>query len=494
LTEALAWTTPAASDPSKPKGALLLFRKDAAPRQLIGFPAFVPTLAGCQHQVELTRTGRESVTLDVVADCPEAGLADRTPTRSILVIAPERDPVLIHALRLSAGAATERFAAVIDSQDLDSDGHDDVTATFSLERAHPEEAVEAKVVWLNRAAGVGRDETWPNESFADIGSIEVVRASGRNTSERVAGRVQNTRRLMAHLCAELASPRVSDDKGREIDCGDLQRSRDRLLEAEVKALLTRDLNGEALLAEQIASWYGPVSDAARQKVRAALQAAVPAAAAMAKRLEVRPRDPGPQGTFGPLAFAADDTLLVQTVDGLYRMRDGIAESAEEEVDPWPMVATGPHAQQWLGLALPCEKPFIELQARGADGSFQTLLTGRWLAPRPSSCSREPEQRRPDLRIVRWDARGLGVLLGGVFWGSEEALLAPALGSPVSPNGKHWVAPTSLGLFVQHEAASERWVAEGLENAVQCVIANDGQRVACVQQKTAWLLEKKERSD
>jgi hypothetical protein len=489
VTSALAWLVPAKTDAAKPPGELYSFSADAAPRRLLTFPAFVPTLAGCQHRVQLTRTGHDSATLDVQADCPDAGLPDRTPTRAVLVVAPDREPALLHELRLAQGVAGETFDVAVDSKDVDQDGHDDVTATFSLSRQQPDQAVAANVVWLSRAAGVGRDDTWPAKSFTDIASLEAVRSTGRNTSEDVPERVQNARRLMADLCAELASPRVSDDKGRNIDCGDLQRTRDLLAEAEVKALLTRQLDGEALLAEETADWYGELSDAALTKLRNELESAIRAVAVTATKLDARPRDPGPSGTFSPLAFAADGALLVQTSDGVYKLAGHELENADEEVDPWPLVGTGPHSERWLGLSLPCEKPFVEIQGQSASGAFETLLEGRWLAPRPSQCSGRHDLDPPPVRVVRWDSRGLGVLFGSAFWGSQEALSAPALGSPVSANGKNWVTPTHLGLFVQHETSSERWTFEREGDVSQCVIADDGDHAACVQGGAALLLER-----
>lgn len=79
LGTALGWAIPAEAGTDRSPGELLLFASEAPPRKLLGFPAFVPTLAGCQHRVELVRTGDGSATLDVRADCPGAGLPDRTP-------------------------------------------------------------------------------------------------------------------------------------------------------------------------------------------------------------------------------------------------------------------------------------------------------------------------------------------------------------------------------------------------------------------------------
>lgn len=490
--DALAWLVPGQSSMGEPPGELYAFPAEGAPRKLSTFPGFVPTLAGCQHEVSLTRTGHQSATLDVRAHCPDAKLPARTPTRAVLVVVPERHPAALYELRLAEGAADESFDVSIESTDADSDGHDDVTATFSLFRRNEQEAVEARMVWLSRAAGVGRDASTTANSFAEQAGLELVRASGPTTSERVTERVQNLRRLMAHLCGELSSPRVSDEDGRPLDCGDLSRTKDTLAQAEVEALLTRGLTGEALLAARIADWYGPLSAGALEKQRAKLDRSIPEVRVAVKRVAAEARDPGPSGTFSPLAFASDGSLLVQTTAGVVRAHDDELASADAEVDPWPLVGTGPHGERFFGLSLPCEKPLIEIHAQTRESGIETLLQGRWLAPRPSSCSDRRNLVVPEVRVVRWDERGLGVLFGSVFWGSEQALLAPALGSPVSANGEHWVGATTDGLFIQHPTASERWTAEGLDDARLCVIANDGRRVACVAGRTVLLLERGER--
>jgi hypothetical protein len=108
----------------------------------------------------------------------------------------------------------------------------------------------------------------------------------------------------------------------------------------------------------------------------------------------------------------------------------------------------------------------------------SLLQGRWLAPRPSVCN-GASATLPEVRPVRWDATGIGVLFGSAWLGSDRSLDAPWLGSPVSANGQHWVAATSLGLFVQHETSTELWSTKGPSELRRCVVDNRGERAACV---------------
>lgn len=488
---ALAWLVPASQATARtlPAGALTFFQTGRAPRQLSVQPSFVPSFAGCKADAKITRSGPASVTLDVVARCEDVALPERAPTRSLQVVMPERTEPVLQTLRLAPANEGETLEVTVSSVDQDSDGHDDVRVSFSMKREGRAEPVEAVFVWLNRAAGVAREPAEPASSFAEVGSVEAVRAKGKNTQSDVAARVETARRLMAYLCAESGNPRLSDAEGRGVECGELSLARDRLAMAEVEAHLKGGRPGDAVLAFELLHWYGGVSAATRSKLSERIGADVPFRSVGVTRVDARARDPGPSAALGPLAFAADHSLLIQTVDGVQRWRDGALMDASEEVDPWRLVVEGPGGLAWLGANLPCEKPLVEVQARAKDGAFVTLLQGRWLAPRPSVCNGATLDV-PEVRPVRWDATGVGVLFGSAWLGSDRALQAPWLGSPVSANGQHWVAPTSLGLYLQHETSSELWRASD-DKLQSCVIDNGGRQVACLRGKEVVLLRRNE---
>jgi hypothetical protein len=485
---ALAWLVPAskAGAQARAAGTLVLFERELPPKTVATLPAFVPTFDGCEHDVALRRTGPSSVTVDVNALCSDIALPARAPSRSIQVVLPERSEPVLLTLRLAPPTSDEILGVDVSSVDVDADGHDDIAATFSLQLDESDEPATAKLVWLSRAAGVARESAEPRKSFAELGSLETVRSKGKSTSLGVARRVQAARRLQGYLCSESGNPRLSDAEGRGVECGDLGVARDRFALAEVEAALTRGQVGEAILAVDLLPWYGGVTEATLKKLRERVETDAPSREALAVKLAVSPRDPGPAAALGPVAFAVDGSLLIQTVGGVQRFRAGELRDASEEVDPWRLVVEGPAAQTWLGATLPCEKPLVELQGRTKDGSFVTLLEGRWLAPRPSVCN-GAKVATPEVRPVRWDSSGLGVLFGSAWLGSDQALEAPWLGSPVSANGRHWVAPTSLGLFLQHETSAELWQTQGFERLERCVVDNAGAQVACLTDGAVVLL-------
>ena len=168
-----------------------------------------------------------------------------------------------------------------------------------------------------------------------------------------------------------------------------------------------------------------------------------------------------------------------------RFEEGAWVAANEEIDPWPLVPKGPRGEVPVGLMLPCERPLLEVNARSESGKFFTAATGRWLSPRPGVCAGNSHTWLPELRPVRYGPRGFSGLVGSAWLGPESALEAPMMGSPVSANGKHWVARSTRGLFVQHETEAELWKID--EPSVEkCVIDDAGSKVACVTEAGAAL--------
>src|SRR5690606_19690453 len=155
----------------------------------------------------------------------------------------------------------------------DDDGHDDAVVTFGLLSTPPTPELDqdgepvplrdadvtpskAQFVWLDRAAGMARDTSEPQKSFADLGSIETVRAQGPTTSRLVAERINNARRLFAYLCKESGTYRMTDANGTSFTCGTLLEAFDNYATADVTAALTQSNPARALLAFEQSSWFG----------------------------------------------------------------------------------------------------------------------------------------------------------------------------------------------------------------------------------------------
>jgi hypothetical protein len=485
-SELVAWVVPATQDPLRPPGSLWLLTETA--RELRGFPGFVPGAPACSHSVSLEATGPSTMTLDVRAVCPSGGLA-RAPVRSLSVIAPLRpEPVLLE-LRLADPVAPEQLTVRVDSNDRDADSRDDARVTFTLSTPDTAPAV-AQFAWLERAAGLARDPDEPGASFKALGSLEVVRAKGVNTSRQVAERLNNARRLYAYLCKEGGAFRLTDSNGTALNCGELQSAFDAFVQAEVRAAITQKNFASALFALDRNDWLGRRIPAKLQtQLGAEVKKAIGESKYKAQELPVRLRDAGASPHYSPLTFQGLD-LLAMTPDGIRRFRDGVApdrhEDVSDEVDAWPLLAFGPGGERLLDVSYPCDDARVTLLAQLPDGSFKPTLVTDVLAPRPGNCQGGDAFFHPELRSITWSSQGLTALFGPLRVGPAQG--GPRAGSPLSPDGQSAVAVTSLGLFVTSRDSQQLVkTTTDLPDLADCVISNNAVLVACRAGARAFLL-------
>lgn len=477
--EVVAWLVPqAGAESGQPPGELWWFKENDSSEKLSGFPGFVPTGSSCSHRIALSQTGPNTVTLDVSADCP-TGTIPRAPVRSISVLAPHGTPRQLLQLRLAAPHADEHLSVVVDSTDRDGDGRDDVAAHFTLGVGADQPHATVPFVWLERAAGLSRDFSEPTRSFRDIGSVEVVRAKGRTTSKEVPARVEAARRLFAMLCRQGGVYRITDRDGNAFRCGDLTEAFSWYVEAEVQAALTQRQFSSALLAYERADWYG-FGPSARSRAATAekLRQAIGTTPVELQRVPVRAMQPNVEPRLSPLRFGLGSTLFILTPDGVVQWRGGRLEDASEEMDPWPLLVFSPDGQRLTSVSYPCDRPTVELQSQTPEGRLEVALRTPFFAPRPGLCQGNADFYRPPLRPVAWSAEGLTTFFGPVRLGVAARFRSP--GAPVSANGKHFVVPTSIGLYVEVAGEPSLWeTGTHVSTLTDCVIDDHGTRVACL---------------
>lgn len=485
--EVVAWLVPqGGSEAGEPPGELWWFKKNGSTEKLSDFPGFVPTGNTCSHQVALSQTGPNTLTLDVKASCP-SGTIPRAPLRSISVLAPQQTPRQLLQLRLAPPHSDEHLSVVVDSTDRDGDGRDDVTAHFTLSAGKDQPSASVPLVWLERAAGLSRDFSEPARSLNNIGSLEVVRAKGRTTSKEVSARVEAARRLFAMLCRQGGVYRVTDRDGNAFRCGDLSKAFSWYVEAEVQAALTQRNYSSALLAYERADWYGS-GPSARSRAATAdkLRQAIGTTTVELQRVPVQPTQPNVEPRLSPLRFGLGSTLFILTPEGVVQWRGGRLEDASEEMDPWPLIVFSPDGQRLTTVSYPCDRPTVELQSQTPTGTFEVALTTPYFAPRPGLCQGDAEFYRPPLRPVAWSAEGLTTFFGPVRLGVPARFRSP--GAPVSANGQHFVVPTSLGLYVEVGSEPSLWeVGAGATVLSDCVIDDHGTRVACLDSRRGVVL-------
>ncbi len=472
----LAWLTPARRTPADEPGSLWTMGSGGTLEKVQGFPAFVPNGVECKLSVELAQTGPASFTLDVSATCPAGGIV-RAPTRSLDVLSVQGvSPRLLQRLRLADPALGETLTIRVESLDLDGDGRDDVKVTFTMERDGTTRESSASMLWLDRAAGSARDDSEPRKSFADIGSVELVRSQGANTSKHVAERLDNAKRLYSYLCEEGGAPRVTDGDGTPLSCGDLQTAFSFYRLAELRAALTRNDLASALSVLDRADWYGPKpSEKERLELQKELLTRHPLLPTRRTPIRARARAQAPEPRRSPLSFDARGRLMILGPEGISRAdENGAIRDVSEEVDPWPLIIFSDSERQPSGLTFPCDASTVGVVARGNDGRLSHALTTEWLSPRPGSCNGSQAFRRPELRTISWSGDELSAVIGAQLFGNNPK---PAPGTPLSPDGRFRVHTTSVGLLVVGPDEQRLWRVDGDER--ECVVANGGDRVACL---------------
>jgi hypothetical protein len=95
----------------------------------------------------------------------------------------------------------------VETGDRDADGRDDIVASVGARAANdrPESAARANVIWLDRPAGVARDTTEPEASFARLVAQARGQISRRGGSSNAIERLVRLRRV---LCSDAGAARV----------------------------------------------------------------------------------------------------------------------------------------------------------------------------------------------------------------------------------------------------------------------------------------------
>jgi hypothetical protein len=483
--DAVAWTRPRSEPPDSHAGGELLFfgGKTPAGRVVATMPPYVPAGPGCRHTVGLSATGPHTVTLDVAAKC-DAALVPRSPTRGVLVVAPADDEPTVLGLRLADPAPGDTLAVTVDSRDRDGDGQDDVRVALSLASEGNDTQGAFDLVWLDRAAGASRDTTEPLRSLSAAASLDVVRAHGKNTSREVTRHVENLRRLYGAACAESGASRLFDADGVPIPCGKLGPALDSLLVAEVRAAIARRDVLSAFAALDRDGWYGaPLAAKAHAALEKELFEAAPKREVTARTLEVSPRARAGLPRYSPLVFASETELLVETADGVVRVRlpAGQTEDASESEDAWPLTVGGAKEPRWTGIAFPCDRDEVVLLESDPAGTPLPSEPVRLLAPRPGPCGHGGVTPSPDLVPLEWtSSRRVGLIGGESFGASDPSELtgAPPKGSPRSPDGRSLVVATRSGLLVSTRGKAETWTVADPASLSDCIVADGARAVAC----------------
>ncbi len=472
----VAWVTPVKRELGSVP-ALWYFPSGGKAKLLTKLPSYVPAGTDCKYRTALIQTGKQTVTLDVTADC-RSKYVERSPARSVVVLAPAAGRTVAE-LRVALPAAGERIDVDVSSDDRDGDGRDDVLAGITVTAGGV--GARADIGYYDRPAGLSRDNTLPRASFARVANAALASARAKSSAAKVPAKVEALRRLWTSLCRESQSARVFDETGVALSCvaGDaLQRA----TVAEVRSLAkAADVLG-AHGARSRANWFGaPLSAANKQALAKELGRLVTERSVTKTVVKGSPVQGAGTPRYSPLAFETDGALLLQEPRAILRIgKQGDATDVSDEIERWDLTITDDGGQRWTGIGFPCNKPYVTLGIDTQTGAHADAIETKLLAPRPASCETHGGIV-PRLTPLRWSAAGLDVLVDGYRTLTERGTLdgGPApLGSALSQDGKRLAIRFEDGLLVLGGAKPELWRPLP-SNASECVVSAIGDRAACV---------------
>jgi len=500
--EALAWLVPGPKEKNAPPGELWYFPNDAPARSISALPGFVPSSPDCALTTTLTQTGSHSATLDVTANC-NTPLIARAPSRALLVVSPNVEHPVLLTLRAASAAVDETLNLSVDSSDQDHDGRDDVRLSVSLSHLGSSEPAVADLVWLDRAAGASRSASEPGASLMRLAGKIALQARGKRGG--AAGeRVGTVLRLLSSLCSEGGVPRVFDEDGVPLRCGNLGPLVDSLMMSDaVASLASGDVQSAFAVLRRDGWYFGKLSSTQRKAMeRELLRAVTKFEASPPLVVRAQPLVPA-QPHYSPLWFESDAELLIQGAAGVTRLAsDRSAEaavSADGGAPSWPLELVGNNGLRVLGAVHACDRSELLFNEGDAAHALLPPLTTRLLAARPASCAGHGTGPLVTITPLSFDDNGLDALVAGARVtvappGKKPPGGLPELGTPRSPDGRFLVTPSALGLLLIGDR-KELWQTAKLSEHADaarfsdCVVANDARAVACIDAGRAIVFER-----
>jgi hypothetical protein len=497
------------SDGNDP-GRLVYYRgaAGAAPTTPATFdpPAGLARDASCTPLDRLEVLGGRSVLVELGAQCPMH--PSSAPVRWVAVVGAGATPKLRLAATVTDPAGAPALSIDADTSDRDGDGREDVALRVTIEGGgaplEPGPRVSATLAWLDRPAGLSRDQGATESSFASLAGAASTRAVRSKEAPTVPGYVSQVRALWRATCAEGGAPRVVGVAGAgAIGCG-VGRALENAGLAVVRAYVAMGDPLRALLALDRAE-HAPATRTPSRVTEAQGWVAPLAPVSMARAVRaiaavpVEPK--GHEPAWGVLSFEPGGKLLVRTAAGVVRVDpDQGDESAAGGVDWKPGVTSPDGALRWIEAYDPCDG--LPLRATFATGGGDDMRDVGLPVPPPLAGRCAGSRGAPARAIpIAWGPRGLEAIVEGepVLIATDLASATPLAafldqpaerGSPRSPDGKTYVIPTSAGLLVRGTAGARLFRARELNDAYAdqraCVVSDDGTHVACLRGDRAWV--------
>jgi hypothetical protein len=447
---------------------------------------------GCTIVDRLEVVGARAVLAELGASCAQR--TTRAPDRWVAVVSGTRGVRIAVTVADPTGLPTLTVDG--DTSDRDGDGLPDIALRVTLEGGgapfEPGPRVTGTLAWLDRTAGLSRDASATEASFALLATTAMTKAKAASLAPGVAPFVAQARALWRSVCADGGAPRLVVVAGTgSIGCGAAHALEDLGL-AEARAYATQGDALRAALAIDRAT-RAPATHTAKRTTEAQgwLASLAPVATArMVRPIAAVPDSPkGHEPALGPLAFESSGKLLVRTRAGLVRVDpDAGDESEATDRKGWPTaVSSTDGAWTWIETYDPCDG--LSLRASFAPASGDDLrdvplpvappLSDRCAGARGALVHAQP---------LAWGPSGLEAVVEG-----EPVLVTPDLSraTPLaSPTPKTLVVATGSGLLVRTPTRSRLLRASSLDGTYVkqqgCAVSDDATHVACVHLGKAWV--------
>ena len=482
------------SDGGSVAAEIILYRTDgsgkiATTTTLAKLPDALPTGPGCQHVVQLSQIGPQTLWVDAVALCKPQD--PKRPARWLAALATTTTPAAKLELRTGDIALGERLAFDADASDRDGDGLDDLAIQVTLEGApaplSSKGSATASLRYLGRSGGLSREADEPAKSLRAQATWLAAQAAKRAAADETPFSSARVRRLYTMLCAEGGAPLVTMGDGSSLPCDPATAEDTRY--AEARALVTAGdvTRGFALAARLRAA--RPKSKRVAE-LDAALEGAAPA-----RKVKARPlvAIPTASSIAVPLAFEASGKLLVLTDDGIVRVDPATGqESPADGVARWSPRADLVGSLRVQGATDPCRGDFLRLVI-AADGTPRELALPTLGGAAPA-CPGDPS-----VPVMLLDRNGDGLtvaILGEVFGVPADGERATPTSWPGAGSGQgtirsldgRWAAMSgSDRVLVRGVGRAEIWKPSPFFTLSACTAANDGKAVACTLERGAVLL-------
>jgi hypothetical protein len=460
--------------------------------------------AACTPIGRLVGLSPRSVLVELGAACPQGMNA---PARYVALIdgGPHASVRLAATLSDPAGAAALAVDGAIG--DRDGDGRPDVALRLTIEGGsaplEPGPQVSVVLAWLDRPAGLSRDNGTTEASFGLLAKDALTRAARAADAPSVPGFVAQVRALWRAACSEGGSPRLIAVAGTGAVTCNVSHALEEAGLADVRAYATQ---GDALRAAlALDRAQQPPASHTTERASEALKWLSPLAPASTARLirfaaavPIGPRGKAP--SWGALAFEPSGKLLIRTRAGVVRFDADLGDEAAAGVPDWGAVVASPDgASRWVEAYDPCDGLPLRATFELAGGSDDRDIA---LPVLPALSGRCTGSRGAPARVIpiAWGSPGLEAIIEGapIFFANDLTGAAPLTsfvdepftpGAPRSPDGKAYVIPTAAGLLVRTSAGDRLFRSSDIEGAYvdqrDCAVSSDTTHVACVNAGRVW---------